>query len=202
MTSKEYVLNAIKSKESEIFSFGVKSIGLFGSYARNEQTKNSDIDILIDFEPENENFDNYMAVYDLIEELFKNQKVDIVTKNGLSPYIGPKILNEIEYLKHIRDESLYILSVITSDKTKDDFLADETLKRAVVRSLEIIGEATKKISVDFKLKWDTINWKDMAGMRDRLIHDYMGVNYSIVWDVVKNKIPTLYNQIVEITENK
>ncbi len=108
----------------------------------------------------------------------------------------------IEYLKHIRDESLYILSVITSDKTKDDFLADETLKRAVVRSLEIIGEATKKISVDFKLKWDTINWKDMAGMRDRLIHDYMGVNYSIVWDVVKNKIPTLYNQIVEITENK
>lgn len=202
MTSKEYVLNAIKSKESEIFSFGVKSIGLFGSYARNEQTENSDIDILIDFEPENENFDNYMAVYDLIEELFKNQKVDIVTKNGLSPYIGPKILNEIEYLKHIRDESLYILSVITSDKTKDDFLADETLKRAVVRSLEIIGEATKKISVDFKLKWDTINWKDMAGMRDRLIHDYMGVNYSIVWDVVKNKIPTLYNQIVEITENK
>lgn len=202
MTSKEYILNAIKSKESEIFSFGVKSIGLFGSYARNEQTKNSDIDILIDFEPENENFDNYMAVYDLIEELFKNQKVDIVTKNGLSPYIGPKILNEIEYLKHIRDESLYILSVITSDKTKDDFLADETLKRAVVRSLEIIGEATKKISVDFKLKWDTINWKDMAGMRDRLIHDYMGVNYSIVWDVVKNKIPTLYNQIVEITENK
>lgn len=98
MTSKEYILNAIKSKESEIFSFGVKSIGLFGSYARNEQTENSDIDILIDFEPENENFDNYMAVYDLIEELFKNQKVDIVTKNGLSPYIGPKILNEIEYV--------------------------------------------------------------------------------------------------------
>lgn len=93
-----------------------------------------------------------------------------------------------EYLKHIRDESSYILSVITSDKTKDDFLADETLKRAVIRSLEIIGEATKKIPADFKVKWSTIKWKNMAGMRDRLIHDYMGVNYSIVWDVCWLKI--------------
>ena len=58
----------------------------------------------------------------------------------------------IEYLKHIRDESLYIISVINSDITKDDFLQDETLKRAVVRSLEIIGEATKKIPADFKIK--------------------------------------------------
>jgi uncharacterized protein with HEPN domain len=108
----------------------------------------------------------------------------------------------IEYLKHIRDESLYILSVITPDKTKDNFLADETLKRAVIRSLEIIGEATKKIPADFKVKWSTIKWKDMAGMRDRLIHDYMGVNYSIVWDVVKNKIPELHAQIIEVIENK
>jgi uncharacterized protein with HEPN domain len=104
-----------------------------------------------------------------------------------------------EYLKHIRDESSYILSVITPDKTKDDFLADETLKRAVIRSLEIIGEATKKIPADFKVKWSTVKWKNMAGMRDRLIHDYMGVNYSIVWDVVKNKIPELHEQITEVT---
>jgi len=105
----------------------------------------------------------------------------------------------VEYLKHIRDESSYILSVITPNKKKDDFLADETLKRAVIRSLEIIGEAAKKIPADFKVKWSTIKWKNMAGMRDRLIHDYMGVNYSIVWDVVKNKIPELYEQILEVT---
>ena len=108
----------------------------------------------------------------------------------------------IEYLKHIRDESKYILSVINNGLTKDDFLRDETLKRAVVRSLEIIGEATKKIPADFKIKWDSINWKNMAGMRDRLIHDYMGVNYSIVWDVIKNKIPELYSQIEEVLEKE
>jgi uncharacterized protein with HEPN domain len=105
----------------------------------------------------------------------------------------------IEYLKHIRDECSYLLSVITPDKTKVDFLADETLKRAAIRSLEIIGEATKRIPADFKVKYSKIEWKNMAGMRDRLIHDYMGVNYSIVWDVVKNKIPELYKQIIEVT---
>lgn len=63
--------------------------------------------------------------------------------------------------------------------------------------MEIIGEASKKIPNDFKLKWNTIQWKNMAGMRDRLIHDYMGVNYTIVWDVMKNKIPDMQKQIAE-----
>lgn len=107
-----------------------------------------------------------------------------------------------EYLRHIYDECQYILSVIRPETTKDDFLGNETLKRAVVRSLEIIGEATKKNPIDFKLKWDTISWKDMAGMRDMLIHNYMGINYSIVWDVIKNKMPELTRQIHEVIENE
>ena len=77
----------------------------------------------------------------------------------------------------------------------DDFIKDETLKRAVVRSLEIIGEATKKIPVDIKVKWNSIQWKNIAGLRNRLIHDYIGVNYKIVWDVMKNKIPDM-NQLI------
>jgi uncharacterized protein with HEPN domain len=99
-----------------------------------------------------------------------------------------------EYLRHILDECSYILSV-SENLSLQDFLEDETLKRAVVRSLEIVGEATKKIPADYKLKWNTIQWKNMAGMRDRLIHDYIGVNYSIVWDVMKNKIPEMHNEI-------
>lgn len=100
------------------------------------------------------------------------------------------------YLKHIQDECLYLMSV-SGNLSFDDFMEDETLKRAVVRSLEIIGEATKKIPADIKVKWNTIQWKNMAGMRDRLIHDYMGVNYTIVWDVMKNKIPDMHKQIAE-----
>lgn len=74
------------------------NIGLLGSYLSNEQSEKSDIDLLIDFEPEKENFDNYMAVYDLFEGLFKNEKIEIVTKNGLSKYIGPKILKDVMYV--------------------------------------------------------------------------------------------------------
>lgn len=103
----------------------------------------------------------------------------------------------IEYLRHIFDECKFIVSS-TSVLEKTDFLNDEVLKRAIARSLEIIGEATKKIPADFKVKWSAIEWKHMAGMRDRLIHDYMGVNYSIVWDVAKNKIPQLLIQIEDL----
>lgn len=108
----------------------------------------------------------------------------------------------LEYLKHIRDECEFILSVTQSDLSKDELVKNETLKRAIVRSLEIIGEASKKVPVDFKLKWSSIEWKKMSGMRDRLIHDYMGINYSIVWDVIKNKIPTLSNQISEVLKRQ
>ncbi len=98
MTNKKFILSELKSKQSEIASYGIKSIGLFGSYVRNENNENSDIDILIDFEPEKETFDNYMAVYDILEKLFSNQRVEIVTKNGLSPHIGPNILNKVKYV--------------------------------------------------------------------------------------------------------
>ena len=98
MTSKEYILSVIKTHRSELSRLGIRDIGLFGSCARDEQNDRSDIDILIDFESDKENFDNFMAVYDLIEKLFQNRRVDIVTKNGLSPYIGPKILNEVLYV--------------------------------------------------------------------------------------------------------
>ncbi len=94
MTTKDFILTTLQSNKSEFIKYGIRDIGLFGSYVRGEQSDKSDIDILIDFEPDKENYDNYMAVYDIFERLFKNEKIEIVTKNGLSPYIGPKILNE------------------------------------------------------------------------------------------------------------
>jgi len=98
MTSRSYIFNTIQAHKSNLLAFGVDKIGLFGSYVRNEQSPNSDIDILVNFLPEKETFDNYMAIYDYLENLFSNEKVEIVTMNGLSPYIGPKILKEVNYV--------------------------------------------------------------------------------------------------------
>lgn len=109
--------------------------------------------------------------------------------------------NPEEYLRHIYHECLFIVSTC-QNLSKSDFLEDEILKRAITRSLEIIGEASKKIPADSKVKWNKVQWKNMAGMRDRLIHDYIGVNYSIVWDVVKNKIPELVQQMQDLLDSK
>ena len=95
MTTRERILSTLKSNKNNLSKFGIRDIGLFGSYIRQEQSNKSDIDLLIEFEPEKENFDNFMSAYDFLENLFKNEKVDIVTKNGLSPYIGPSIFKEV-----------------------------------------------------------------------------------------------------------
>ncbi len=98
MISKEFIINSIQKHKPQLSEFGVNNIGLFGSYARNEQSEKSDIDLLIDFDPSKESFDNFMAVYDLFETIFENEKIEIVTKNSLSKYIGPKILKEVLYV--------------------------------------------------------------------------------------------------------
>lgn len=98
MITKDYILTAIRKHRSDLTRFGVQSVGLFGSYVRNEQTEKSDIDLLIDFDPEKENFDNYMALCDYLDVLFRNEKVEVVTRNGLSPHIGPAILKEVQYV--------------------------------------------------------------------------------------------------------
>ncbi len=103
-------------------------------------------------------------------------------------------LSAREYLQHILDETTYLMMSSTS-VDKAEFVQDETLKRAYVRSIEVIGEAVKKLPNELRQKYDAIEWRAMAGMRDRLIHNYFGVDYDIVWDVVVNKIPTLDAEI-------
>jgi len=103
----------------------------------------------------------------------------------------------LEYLRHILDEANYILKESSALK-REDFFRNETLQRAFIRSIEIIGEATKKLPDTLKQKYPNVEWKAIAGMRDRLIHDYFGIDYEIVWDVVINKIPLLHKEIQQI----
>ncbi len=99
MLTKKHIKDEISSNGLLIRQHGISKIGLFGSYSRQEQKKGSDIDILVDFQQGKETFDNFMAVCDLLDKIFKGYKVEVVTAGGLSPYIGPHILNEVEYVQ-------------------------------------------------------------------------------------------------------
>jgi uncharacterized protein len=96
--TKEAVLSAIEAHAQEIKAAGVRSLGLFGSFARNEQTPESDLDVLVEFDPLQKTFDNFMKLSLLLEDLC-DRRVDLVTTESLSSYLRPHIVSEVEYVR-------------------------------------------------------------------------------------------------------
>jgi len=105
--------------------------------------------------------------------------------------------NDIAYLKHIAD-AISDIKRFMKNVNKEEFLENREKQYAVLRALEIIGEATKNLSKEMKAEHPEVNWSDIAGMRDRLIHQYFGVNLDLVWATVKKNLPELENQVSEM----
>jgi uncharacterized protein with HEPN domain len=101
------------------------------------------------------------------------------------------------FLRHILD-SIAIIESYLSEITENTFKETSLLQDGVIRQLQIIGEATKKISPDIRSKYPDIPWQNIAGMRDKLVHDYFGVDVDAVWITVKNDLPPLISRISEI----
>ncbi len=107
----------------------------------------------------------------------------------------------IEFLRHIQVEINFLTSQ-SQDLSFEAFIHDEVLIRAFTRSLEIIGEAVKNLPDDFRSKYPLVDWRGYAGMRDKLIHHYFGVDYDIVWDSLKNELPELKEWVDMIIEKE
>lgn len=105
--------------------------------------------------------------------------------------------DNLVYLHHIMDAILRI-EEYTKGITRENFMDNNLIQAGVIREMEIIGEATKKLDIEFKEKYQDIPWRRMAGMRDKLIHDYFGVDIEAVWVTVKEDIPVLKKKIEEI----
>jgi len=108
--------------------------------------------------------------------------------------------NDLLYIDHIL-ESIEKIESYTNDLTKKEFSKNELVQDAVIRNFEIIGEASKKISKDTKQTFHKISWKEISGMRDKLIHDYMGVDIEVIWTTIKKDLIELKHQMTDIKNN-
>lgn len=82
----------------------------------------------------------------------------------------------------------------------EEFVLDKKTAFAVIRSLEVIGESSNKVADELKAKYSGLPWKQMRGLRNRIVHNYDDIDYTIVWNVLKNELPNLIDQIEEIIE--
>src|SRR3989339_20449 len=162
------ILNFLKS-------YNMKRIGIFGSYARNENNQDSDIDILVKFK----NTPSLLQLIKIENELSEKLgfKVDLITEGSLKNKKIKKFVKGID---------------------KNEFAKNELIQDAVIRNFEIIGEASKKISTDLKQVYYEIPWKEISGMRDKLIHDYLGVEIEIIWKTIEQDLPTLQKELKKI----
>jgi len=103
------------------------------------------------------------------------------------------------YLKHILD-AIARIEEYTAGIEYEDFMENHLVQDGVIRQIEIIGEAAKRVSDEIREKHLDIPWKDMARMRDKLIHDYLGVDMDALWDTVENDIPTLKSKLKDLSE--
>lgn len=104
------------------------------------------------------------------------------------------------YLKHILD-AVKNIEIFMGKIAKEEFIKNVLIHSAVIRQLEVIGEAVKNISANLKRTYSEISWKDIAGTRDKLIHDYFGVDIDLVWAICKKDIPLLNKQIRQILKD-
>jgi|SRR3989338_11164418 len=104
---------------------------------------------------------------------------------------------DLVFVEHIID-SLNAIAEFSKGMTKEEFLSNRLKQSAIIREIEVIGEAVKNISIELKNKYKDVLWADIAGTRDKFIHHYFGVDLEIVWGIIKNDLPVLKGQMDKI----
>ena len=188
---------AVLDKRDEILRIakanGAARVRVFGSFARGTARPDSDLDLLINLEPGRDLLD-LVAIKQDLEELLGRQ-VHVVTEPGYQPLYPRR--NSSPRRPAMSDDGIYlghILGAIGRIEMyaavgEERFFSEFHWQDAIIRQLEIIGEATKRLSTDLRRQHPEVRWQRIAGMRDVLVHNYMGVDLDVVWDVTQHSIP-------------
>jgi uncharacterized protein with HEPN domain len=187
----------------------IRELALFGSVLRDDFTPESDIDLLVDFEPGAKiGFMTLSGMQIELSELLQ-RPVDLVPRRDLKKVIRDTVLSSAKVI--MRSEKLYLTDIVeaadaiqrfVADVEQDDFLHDELYQSAVLQKLTIIGEAAARLSNEFKSRYPEIEWRKIVGFRNIVVHTYFAVDYSIVWVAATQDAPDLRDQIALILEQE
>ncbi len=214
------LVRGLRAKMPEMSErYGVQSLGVFGSYLRGDQKARSDFDVLVEFDSQQNTFHNWIELRSDLQDAL-GVKVDLIENKNLKPFIGKRILSEVvwlrrdgkdlrvrvgrrkqggfrmakkrEYLDFMKDivQAMERAEQYTMGKTFDEFMQNNMAVDALSKVIENIGEAVKHIPNDVRQRYPELDWKNMAGTRDHIVHGYFAVNYAKLWEIATVLIPT------------
>ena len=204
----------------------IKRLSLFGSALRDDFSSESDIDLLVEYAPEAD-----ISGYDILRQQKEfseliGRPVDLGTPQSLSPYIRDEVIDSAEPIYDVAGipegrrkpmpkkpdkDRLRLLDMrdaaedatdIASGYTRVDIEKIRMLQLALVKAVEVIGEAARHVSEETRALAPDIEWGDIVGMRNNLVHAYWKINYDALWDVITEKLPPLITELNRLIEAK
>jgi uncharacterized protein with HEPN domain/predicted nucleotidyltransferase len=186
--------------------FSIRRIGIFGQFARGDAEPGAAPDIEVEFEPGGDTYRNYIGLAYYLDELLGRQ-VNLVTRRLAEDFITHDTDSELTERTHDRTCIAHISGEVTFlDKQMkghdfQTFSHDELLRRAAIRSLEVIGDCAFLVSPALKKTHPEIPWTELAGMRFRLFHPYFGPDWVLVWDILQSEIPRIERSLRKLASS-
>jgi uncharacterized protein with HEPN domain/predicted nucleotidyltransferase len=176
--------------------FSIRRIGIFGEFARGDGAADATPDIEVEFEPGGDTYRNYISLTYYLDELLGRQ-VSLITRRLAEDFISDDTDGEHTgwkrdrtCLSRMHGEMSFLLKQ-RKDHDLRTFSQDELLRRAAIRSLEVIGESAFLVSPALKRTHPEIPWTELAGMRFRLVHPFFGPDWVLVWNIIESDIPRI-----------
>ncbi len=204
---RDEALAILAAHQEQLKGFGVKSLALFGSVARDEASVDSDVDLLVEFSQPVDLFE-FVRLQQYLEGML-GKPVDLGTPDSLKPQLREQVFKEVILAMPPRDSKLRVEDILqaiaeiqsfTEGMTFEDFQADTKTVRAVMCNITIMGEAASSIPPEIQTRYPEMPWAEMRGIRNVIVHEYFQVNLDILWRTIQETLPPLVLQLRELLE--